>query len=169
MSASNEFLQAGIRAHSTAVAEGVRVARRVAGTQSRLKSQRRAVSQPAPRTSVEQERPAQVFDAGTHLIVSGPCREAVQAALDKLAVGGGKLISPITQLGNKWMASCAHPRMQECHVEEFGYTRYITGPTREAVTQKVEEFLRFGAVLVGEIGYNDGQWSAVCDTTGSRP
>jgi hypothetical protein len=159
MSASNEFLQAGIRAHSTAVAEGVRVARRVAGTQSRLKSQRRAVAQPAPRTSVEQERPAQVFDAG----------EAVQAALDKLAVGGGKLISPITQLGNKWMASCAHPRMQECHVEEFGYTRYITGPTREAVTQKVEEFLRFGAVLVGEIGYNDGQWSAVCDTTGSRP
>jgi hypothetical protein len=80
------------------------------------------------------------------------------------------VVSPITQVGEKWMASCEHPeaRLAECRVEALGYTRIITGPTRQAVEQKVGEFLRMGDRLVSEIEQADGGWTAVCDTAAGR-
>jgi len=44
--------------------------------------------------------------------------------------------------------------------------RIITGPTREAVDEKVRDLVQFGAVLVSDIELNDGVWTAVCDTGG---
>jgi hypothetical protein len=167
------------RAHEVyAVAEGVRVGRRVAEVQSRLKSRRRASSQspdPSPaegRSTVHDLggsaslQPAQVFDAGSNLVVSGYSKSSVQEALDRLANGGSRVISPIAQVGDKWVAACEHPKVpvSACKVEELGFTRFVTGPTREAVSAKVEELVRFGAVLVGEIEFARGVWTAVCDT-----
>lgn len=112
--------------------------------------------------------PAKVLDAGANLIISGTSRASVQKALDELAGAGARLISPITQVSNKWMATCEHPKVETsgCKVQALGYRRIITGPSREAVAAKVEELVRFGAVLVGAILLQNGVWTAVCDTSG---
>jgi class 3 adenylate cyclase len=112
---------------------------------------------------------ARVFDAGPQLIVSGYNRAKVAQALDFLSRKGARLISPITQVGEKWMASCEHPgaRLGECRVEALGYTRIVTGPTRQAVASKVDELLRHGDRLVGEIEQTEDGWTAVCDMGGT--
>ncbi len=124
-------------------------------------------AQPAPARNTEQ---ASVFDAGPHLIVSGYERAAVQRALDELAVKGARVVSPITHVGDKWMASCDHPevRLSECKVEKLGFTSIVTGPTRKAVAAKVEELVGLGGALQGEIEEEGGVWTAVCDTGGAR-
>lgn len=110
---------------------------------------------------------ARVFDAGPHLIVSGYHRAKVAQALDSLSRNGARLISPITQVGEKWMASCEHPgaRLGECRVEALGYTRIVTGPTLQSVSAKVDELVRSGDRLVGEIEQTEEGWTAVCDSS----
>jgi class 3 adenylate cyclase len=119
----------------------------------------------APRPSPDAA--ARVFDAGPHLIISGPNRAKVAQALDALARKGARLVSPITQVGDKWMASCEHPeaRLDECRVESLGFTRIVTGPTKQAVAAKVDEMLRAGDRMVGPIEQNESGWSAVCETS----
>src|SRR5437870_4120652 len=53
--------------------------------------------------------PAKIFEAGANLIVSGSSKASVEEALDRLAKGGAEVISHITQVGDKWMASCTNP------------------------------------------------------------
>jgi hypothetical protein len=124
-------------------------------------------AQPAPARGAQEA--ASVFDAGPHLMVSGYERASVQRALDELAAKGARVISPIAQVGDKWMASCEHPesRLRECKVETLGYMRIVTGPTRRAVAEKVDELVRSGDRLVSEIEQVDGGWTAVCDTGGA--
>jgi hypothetical protein len=120
---------------------------------------------PAPAT----RDAASVFDAGPHLIVSAYDRAVVQQALDGLAAKGARVVSPITRVGDKWMASCDHPdvRASECKVEKLGLTSIVTGPTRQAVATKVEELVERGARLSGEIEQDGGVWTAVCDSGGA--
>jgi class 3 adenylate cyclase len=129
----------------------------------------RASGVPAPaRTTTRRlagmpEEPARTFDAGVNLIVSGYSRESVEKAIAEL--GAVKLISPISQVGDKWVATCEHPKVavSECRVEQLGYTRIVTGPSREAVSAKVEELKNSGALLVGNIESIAGKWTAVCE------
>ena len=116
---------------------------------------------PTIRTAPPPNEPAKVFDAGANLIVSGYTRESVEKALREL--GSVKLISPPAQVGEKWVATCEHPVIAGCKVEQIGYTRIITGPTREAVQVKVQEILSEGAVQVGNIEAVAGVWTAVCE------
>jgi class 3 adenylate cyclase len=127
------------------------VLRRPAGTQT----VRTAPPPPPP------NEPAKVFDAGAHLIVSGYTRESVDKALREL--GNVTLISVPAQMGEKWVATCEHPVIAECKVESIGYTRIITGPTREAVQIKVQEILNEGAVQIGNVEAVAGVWTAVCE------
>src|SRR5207237_7199136 len=112
--------------------------------------------------------PAKIFEAGANLIVSGSSKASVEEALDLLAKGGAEVNSHITQVGDKWMASCTNPKVNvaACKVEVARLMRIITGPTREAVDEKVRDLVQFGAVLVSDIELNDGVWTAVCDTGG---
>jgi len=82
--------------------------------------------------------PAQVFDTGAHLMVSGASELAVLNKLEELAKSGSKVTSPIQRVGAKWMASCERPTAPDsgCKVEEIGFMRIVTGPTREAVGTK---------------------------------
>jgi len=123
-------------------------------------------AQAAPARGAEQ---ASVFDAGPHLIVSGYERATVQRALDELAAKGARVVSPISRVGDKWMASCDHPgvRLGECKVEKLGFTSIVTGPTRQAVAAKVAELAELGGRLQGEIEEEGGVWTAVCDTGGA--
>jgi class 3 adenylate cyclase len=150
------------RAHDLfAVTDAVRVGRRVQEAQARLRrSQRRAV--PVP----EDDAPAQVFDAGTHFIVSARSQAKMQDAVHKLAGEGCQLLSPMAQVGSKWVASVGNPRLTvQAKVETFGFKRVITGPTVEAVRLKLQDLLERGAVLVQDAELADGVWTAVCEKT----
>jgi len=150
------------RAHDLfAVTDAVRVGRRVQEAQARLRrSQRRAVPLP------EDDAPAQVFDAGTHFIVSARSHVKVQDAVKKLAAEGCQLLAPMAQVGSKWVASVGNPRLTvQAKVETFGFKRVTTGPTVEAVRLKLQDLLERGAVLVQDAELADGVWTAVCEKT----
>jgi class 3 adenylate cyclase len=149
------------RAHDLyAVTDAVRVGRRVQEAQARLRTQRRA----AP--VFEDDTPAQVFDAGTHFIVSAYSQGRVHEAVKKLGEQGCKLISPMTQVGSKWVASVDNPKLAvQATVAVLGFKRVITGPTLEAVRLKVQDLLERGAVLVQDAELAEGVWTAVCEKT----
>ena len=141
-----------------AVSEAVRVGRRVAQTHARFKQERRAAPAPA------EDGPPRVFDAGTHLVVSGFTEAAVRETLAKLEPQGHTLLSPVVQVGSKWLASVSNPKTSvEAKVEEFGFKRVITGVTREAVQLKLQELVERGWVVVRKPELADGEWSAVCE------
>jgi hypothetical protein len=89
------------------------------------------------------------------------------AALEELAKTGSQVRSPISKIGNKWIATCDHPptAAEECRVEELGYMRIVTGPTREGVSEKLQDLLHGGARLVHDVAEASGTWTAVCEIT----
>ena len=111
------------------------------------------------------ELPAQVFDAGDHLVVSGYSQLSVLSAVEDLERAGAQLRSPIAKMGNKWLATCSAlpTAADDCKVEEIGFMRIVTGPSREGVAQKVQELLDGGARLVHDIDEASGMWTAVCE------
>ena len=151
------------RAHDVySVSKAVRVGRRVHGDQLKLKKKRRA----GPDTTFTpmDRTPAQVFDAGTHYMVSGYSEESVREAVQKLTSGGGKLIAPLSQMGRKWLASVSNPKLEvEATVEELGFKSVVTGPTKEAVQLKVQDLVERGSTVVQPPELNDGVWTALCE------
>jgi class 3 adenylate cyclase len=125
-------------------------------------------SLPAPvatRYQATSHEPAKVLDAGTNLMISGASRASVVAALEGMLQKGAAMVTPATLIGNRWIASCTRPGASGLvKVEEFGLTRVITGEDRDAVNNKTQEFLSFGARLVRPLELVDGLWTAVCDT-----
>jgi hypothetical protein len=113
-----------------------------------------------------ERQPANVFDAGTNLIISGYTERSVREALDRLVAEGATTVSKIDRVNNKWLASCEHPkaRVMACTVADLGSTRIITGPTREAVAAKLDELAGFGYRPVRGIEAAGGVWTAVCET-----
>jgi class 3 adenylate cyclase len=141
-----------------AVSEAVRVGRRVAQTHARFKEERRAAT-PAPEAS-----PPRVFDAGTHLVISGSAEPAVREMVRKLEAEGHRLISTVVQVGSKWLASVSNPKLAvEARVEQIGFKRVITGPTKEAVQLKLQDFVERGSTLLQPPEFADGVWTAVCE------
>jgi class 3 adenylate cyclase len=139
------------------VVPGVRVGRRIAEARAR------AAKAPAPQDGIPVP-PAQISDAGPHLIVSGYSEAAVRAALDRLAQQGRHASGPVTCIGSKWFASVPNPkRAVEATVQEFGFTTVVSGPTRESVEARLKELLEYGARLVQPVELVDGAWTAVCD------
>jgi hypothetical protein len=118
----------------------------------------------ATATPAAPAQPAQVFDAGTHFVISGPSRSSVEDALKSLSKDGYVALTAPAQVGAKWIASCSDPKRSRATVEEMGLQRIITGPTRECVEDKVRELRQFGAVLINDIQCTEGTWMAVCDT-----
>lgn len=112
------------------------------------------------------EQPANIFDAGTNLIISGYSERSVREALDKLMAEGATTASKIARVNNKWLASCEHPksRVMACTVVDLGGTRIITGPPREAVAAKLDELAGFGYRSIHGIEAAGGVWTAVCET-----
>ena len=137
-----------------------------------------------------------ILDAGGKLVMSGEVRAEVEAMLVKYMQRGSAGVAEIQRVGNLWVAACtlptkpfgadstqtleladiekhAKPSSPEpefsdgCTVEEVGFKRLITGPTRRAVELRLEHLKQFGAELVGQIEEDGGTWVAVADTGGA--
>ena len=149
------------RSHEVySVSQAVRVGRRVAEAQARQRAQRRTPAKAPVNSAVT------VSDAGTHFVVAGGTREALQPALDELIRQGHRLMAAPVLIGNKWIASVDNAKHAvPASVEKIGMKAFVTGPTREAVEEKVKELLEFGARLEQPVEQVDGVWTAVCDST----
>ncbi|MEO8165235.1 MAG: hypothetical protein ABI619_07540 [Betaproteobacteria bacterium] len=114
----------------------------------------------------DENRPAQIFDAGATLIISGYSKQRVEEALKELERAGARIISIATRVNDKWIASCEHANHQAaaCKVATIEGKQIVTGPTREALLTKVEELVHFGGTLVSDITLAHGVWRAVCQT-----
>src|SRR4051812_25900147 len=125
------------RAHELyAVSQAVRVGRRVAEAQAKLRAQRR------PAASGGMSQQATGSDAGSHFIVSGPTRESVEAELARHATEGAELVTPPAQIGATWMATFANRRRAvRVNVEKLGMKTVVTAATREAVEARVAELM----------------------------
>jgi len=137
-----------------------------------------------------------ILDAGGKLVLSGEDRAEVEAALQKHVQLGSAGVAAIQRVGNLWVAACtlptksmgadstqtlqladikqhAKPASPEpefsdgCRVDEIGFKRIITGPTKRAVELRLEHLKQFGAELVGQIEEDGGAWVAVADTGGA--
>jgi hypothetical protein len=134
-----------------------------------------------------------ILNAGAKLFLTGVDAEEVKSALHDFIRRGAKLVSPPTQLGGKWVTACTppvqphpadksdtlhladlgKPRPEEasadgdpCKVEQLGFKRIVTGPSRSLVRLKAEELVQMGATLIGDVEDVDGTWTALCDTAG---
>ena len=147
------------RSHEVyAVRKSVRVGRRIAEQQSRQSSRRAAAAGLAPAAGK-----ATIVDAGAQIVVSGYSEASVQEVIERLAKEGRRLTAPVAKIGNKWFASVDKPEAAGASVEHYGLRQMVSGPTREAVEMKVRELQGYGAVLVEEIDFVDGTWTAVCE------
>jgi hypothetical protein len=98
-----------------------------------------------------------ISDTGSSLLIAGMEREAVQAALDGLIARGSSVVSPPSQLGKKWIASCSKPTTQSgseelsnfddvvrdavwasVKVEDAGSKLIVTGKERAAVERALQ-------------------------------
>ena len=137
-----------------------------------------------------------ILDAGGKLLISGEVRAEVEAMLAKHERRGSMGVAAIQRVGNLWVAACTLPTepmdadstqtlqladiekhvspsspepefSDGCKVDEVGFKRIITGPTRRAVELRLEHLKQFGAELVGQIEEDGGAWVAVADTGGA--
>jgi class 3 adenylate cyclase len=148
-----------VREHEVyAVSEAVAAGRRVADLQARIQKPMADTTKAAP------SQAASVFDAGTHLVISGGSRASVEQALKELTAKGHVALTVPAQVGSKWIASCGHPRQAgEVKIEQMGMQRMISSTSKAAVEEKVKEIVEFGGVLMAPIECNAGVWTAVCD------
>jgi predicted enzyme related to lactoylglutathione lyase len=103
---------------------------------------------------------------GANFVITGSNKAAVEAAAKALVAKGGKLLSKVEPLGNKWVVTCEDPddRSKECIVVKLGLQLMVKGPTEQVVKQKVADLVRSGAKLVSApSAAGDGGWVAVCD------
>ncbi len=141
-----------------AVSHAVRVGRRVAEAQAKLRSQRR------PAASARNAQHATVSDAGSHFLVSGPTRESVEAELARHAAEDAELVTPPAQIGATWMATFANRRRAvRVNVEKLGMKTVVTATTREAVEARVAELMELGARIDQPLEEIDGVWTVVLD------
>lgn len=111
-----------------------------------------------------------ISDAGSHLIVTGESREAVQAALFELSKTGAEPTLEVSQVGRKWIGRCENLSfgLREVKVEQFGLSYVISGRNREAVETRLQEFVLKGAsVLVGLQKVGE-EWVVTIDTGGGH-
>lgn len=137
-----------------------------------------------------------ILDAGGKLMLSSDLRGEVEASLNDYLERGAKLISAVQKLGSTWVAACTLPPKltaaddsdtlsfadatnvhtlsadspefdDHCTVEEVGFKRIITGPSRKAVELRIEHLKQFGAELEVEIEQQGERFIAVVDTGGA--
>jgi hypothetical protein len=114
--------------------------------------------------------PVKVAKMGTHTMVSGSDKRAVEAKVAELVAKGSKLMSKVEALGRNWVATLedrtAAPDVDGCRVARLGLQLIVTGPDRAAVHKRALALMQEGAVLKSAPQENTNGWSAVLDEGG---
>jgi len=114
--------------------------------------------------------PVRVAKMGTHTVVSGPDKAAVEARVYELVRRGGRLVGKVEALGSNWVATLedisAGPDQDGCRVARLGLQIIVTGPDKASVHKRAQALMQEGAVLKWPPQENTNGWSAVLDEAG---
>jgi hypothetical protein len=114
--------------------------------------------------------PVRVAKMGTHTLVSGPDKAAVETRVYELLRRGARLIGKVEPVGRTWVATLEEagsgPDQDGCRVARLGLQIIVTGPDRASVHKRVQALMQDGAVLKWPPQENTNGWSAVLDEAG---
>ena len=107
---------------------------------------------------------------GTHTMVAGSDKRAVEAAMADLLRAGAKPVSKVEPLGRNWIVTLETPPAisdnDGCKVVRMGLQTMVTGPSKAKVQERVQVLMQEGAVCTSGPELRDGVWIAVCDEGG---
>ncbi|HET9042668.1 MAG TPA: hypothetical protein VFN70_05940 [Burkholderiales bacterium] len=122
-----------------------------------------------------------ISDTGSSLLVTGLDRNAVQAALDGMVARGSSVVSPPSQLGTKWVASCSKPTAQvgnqdpsnfddvirdavwaSVKVEDAGTKLIVTGKERAPVERALQLLSAHGGGAITPVAPFGSGWIGSC-------
>ena len=107
---------------------------------------------------------------GTHTMVAGADKAAVEAAMADLVRAGAKPASKVEPLGRNWIVtletSLTATDSSGCKVVRMGLQMMVTGPSKAKVQERVQALVQEGAVCKSGPELRDGVWVAVCDEGG---
>src|SRR5204862_4858723 len=115
-------------------------------------------------------------DAGSKLVVTGDQRDEVEVVVARLQKRGSIPVAETQLIGSSWVAACTLPIKESdadttttlkladlkteakpaspdpefsdgCRVEEIGFKRIVTGPSKRAVETRIAYLKQFGAEL----------------------
>lgn len=125
-----------------------------------------------------------IVDAGSELMVSGPSRAEVDAALAALVAEGARMLAPAAQLGSRWVAICEKPEgasgaaaataqgtqastdealLGQVKISDTGDHLMITGPEQAAVAAALAALEREGARVLSAPAPLGNGWIAACE------
>lgn len=125
-----------------------------------------------------------VVDAGAQLIVSGPSRAVVDAAVEALVAQGARVVSGAAQLGSRWVATCEKPAaagsdgaatgpdfqanaddalLRRVRISDAGEHLMITGAEKNAVEAALEALARRGQRVLAPPAPMGNSWVAACE------
>ncbi len=122
-----------------------------------------------------------VVDAGAQLMLSGPSRALVEAALETLVAQGARVLSAPAQLGSRWIATCEKPPsrnaaaaqdvqasvddalLRRVKISDTGDHVMITGEEKSAVEAALEALARKGARVLSAPAPLGNGWVAACE------
>lgn len=123
-----------------------------------------------------------IADAGSHLVISGPDRDTVQAALAGCVTKGARMIAEPARLGSKWIASCEKPPeradrqapgavtediaeaavLKAVKVANAGSHLILTATDKAMLEQALQYYIKRGAQVISAIASLGNQWIATC-------
>jgi len=123
-----------------------------------------------------------IADAGSHLVISGTNRDAVQAALNRCVTQGARTIAEPTRLGSKWIASCEKPPesaerkapgavladtteaavLKAVKVANAGSHLILTATDKAMLEQALQYYVKRGAKVKSGVASLGNQWVATC-------
>lgn len=124
-----------------------------------------------------------ISDTGSSLLIAGLDRNAVQAGLDGMVARGSSVVSPPSQLGTKWVASCTKPTTQvqpdsenpgdfddvirdavwaSVKVEDAGTKLIVTGKEKVAVERALHLLAAHGGGAATPVAPFGNGWIGSC-------
>jgi len=109
----------------------------------------------------------QVADAGNYLVLKGPDRAAVEAAVREHNAAGAITVGAVAPLGNNWVATVRNTRSPTARdwveVTSIGLQSVVEGSSEAVVRARLRELTNYGAALVAGPEEVQGKWVAVVD------
>ena len=89
-----------------------------------------------------------VHDAGHRIVLSCDDGEHLHAVMANLRSEGAEKVQMPIRVGKRWVASFENPALKKCTVESFGYQILVSGPERDVVFARSQQFRERGAQIV---------------------
>jgi len=130
-----------------------------------------------------------IVDAGERIMISGPSRDVVEAAVESLVAKGAPVLAPAAQLGSRWVATCAKPPggtvpetptvadvqsgaddavLRRVKVSDTGDHLMITGAEKSAVEAALAALARNGARVLAPPAPLGNGWIATLEKPAVR-